>query len=136
MQKLLNCALNFALLLFKLDITQLLVDFNCFSRAVLWQKFWYGRNKDEEHIKKIQIFRFHKYNLPKNFSSPSGLKTMLSSIRSEIMDPRNRNQETPTSPLKKYLLSKNLLHSRERESLQLKLPIKELGFSYLTLRTI
>ena len=46
MKKLLNRALNFALLPFKLDITQLLVDFNRFSRAVIWQEFWYGRKKN------------------------------------------------------------------------------------------
>ena len=51
MHKLHNRALNFALLPFKLDITQLLVDFNLFSRAVIWQEFWYGRNKDEEYKK-------------------------------------------------------------------------------------
>ena len=87
MLQVLNRALNFALLPFKLDITQLLVDFNRFSRAVIWQEFWFGRDKEEEYVK--PIFKSKKNNLPKNYSSPSGLKTMLSSIRSEIMDPRN-----------------------------------------------
>ena len=50
MQKVLNQALNFALLPFKLDITQLLVDFNRFARAVIWQEFWYGRDKEVGYV--------------------------------------------------------------------------------------
>ena len=92
MQKLLNRALNFALLPFKLDITQLLVDFNRFARAMIWQEFWFERENNEEYEK--PIFKSRKKNLPKNYSTPKGLKTMLSSIRSEIMDPRNRNKRT------------------------------------------
>ena len=43
MQNILNRALNFAILPLKLDITQVLVDFNRFARAAIWQEFWYGR---------------------------------------------------------------------------------------------
>ena len=42
MQSLLNRALNFALHPLKLDITQVLVEFNRFARAAIWQEFWYG----------------------------------------------------------------------------------------------
>jgi hypothetical protein len=52
-QKLLNRALNFALLPFKLDITQLLVDFNRFARAMIWQEYWFNRDKGEEYTKPI-----------------------------------------------------------------------------------
>ena len=72
MHKLHNRALNFALLPFKLDITQLLVDFNRFSRAVIWQEFWYGRNKGEDYIK--PIFRSHKKTFPKTIHLQVALK--------------------------------------------------------------
>ena len=49
MQKLLNRALNFALLPFKLDIAQLLVDFNRFSEQ------FYGKNSGMEGIKMKNI---------------------------------------------------------------------------------
>ena len=96
MQSLLSQALNFAILPLKLDITQVLVDFNRFARASLWQEFWYGNENSETHKK--PIFKTHKSNLPQNHSTPTGLKTMLSSIKSEIMDPRNRNREEPNLP--------------------------------------
>ena len=107
MQKLLNRALNFALLPFKLDITQLLVDFNRFARAMIWQEFWFERENNEEYEK--PIFKSRKNNLPKNYSTPKGLKTMLSSIRSEIMDPRNRNQEHPNLPPEEIEALKELI---------------------------
>ena len=48
--KLLNQALNFAVLPLKLDITKLLVDFNRYSRAATWTEYWYGKY-DEEYDK-------------------------------------------------------------------------------------
>ena len=64
MKNLLNRALNFAVLPLKLDITEVLVDFNRFSRAVIWQEYWYGREKDPNFPK--NIFKSKKNNLPKN----------------------------------------------------------------------
>ena len=32
-----------------------------------------------------------KYNLPKQHNTPKGLETFLEAIKSEIIDPRNRN---------------------------------------------
>ena len=78
MRALLNCALNFSVLPVKLDITQVLVDFNRFARAAIWHEYWFGRDRDEEYSK--PIFKSHKNNLPKNHTTPIGLKTMLNSI--------------------------------------------------------
>ena len=50
MQALLNRALNFALLPLKLDITQILVDFNRFARAAIWQEFWFNREKVNHYL--------------------------------------------------------------------------------------
>ena len=50
MQKLLNRALNFAVLPHKLDSTQLLVDFNRFARSTIWQEYWFGKESEEKRI--------------------------------------------------------------------------------------
>ena len=57
----------------KLDITEVLVDFNRFSRAAIWHKYWYNREKDEQYEK--PLFKTRKNNLPKNHSTPKGLKS-------------------------------------------------------------
>ena len=57
MLNLMNRASNFAVLPLKLDITQVLVDFNPFARAVICQEYWYGREKVEKHTK--PIFKSH-----------------------------------------------------------------------------
>ena len=53
MLSLLNRALNPAISPLKLDITQVLVNFNRFSRAMIWQEYWYGREVEEEYKEKI-----------------------------------------------------------------------------------
>ena len=60
-----------------------------FERSVIWQEYFfnYEEDVDFEH----QIFRSQKTNLPKNYKSPDGLKIFLNSIKSEILDFRNRN---------------------------------------------
>ena len=58
MKKLLNRALNFAVLPIKLDLTEVLVDFNRFSRAAIWQEYWHGKEKDDSYTK--SIFRTKK----------------------------------------------------------------------------
>ena len=55
MQSLLNRALNFPLLPLQLDNTQVLVDFNRFVRAAIWQKFWYGRENYKEYIQTLDM---------------------------------------------------------------------------------
>ena len=72
MEALLNRALSFCVLPLKLDITQVLVDINRFSRATIWHEYWYEREKDQRYEK--PIFKKLKRNLPKNYSSPSSLK--------------------------------------------------------------
>ena len=69
MTNVLNRALNFAVLPLKLDITEVLVDFNKFKRAAIWTEYWYGREPEEEYVK--LIFKTHKMNLPKNHSTPT-----------------------------------------------------------------
>ena len=132
MQKLLNRALNFALLPIKLDITQLLVDFNRFARAMIWQEYWFKREKGEKYSK--PIFKSHKSNLPKNYSTPSGLKTMLTSIRSEIMDPQNRNQETPNLPPDEINALKELIRLQKERVITIKAADKGAGIVILNFK--
>ena len=85
----LNLGLNYSILPLKLDITQVLVDFRRFERSAIWQEYWHGHENDVGY--KPPIFKSQKNNLPKKHSTPKGLKTFLNSIKSEIMDSRNRN---------------------------------------------
>ena len=98
MLRLLNRALNFAIIRIKLDITEVLVDFNRYARAAIWHEYWQGKDKQEENEFSKPIFKHQKNNLPKNYNCPSGLKIFLNSIKSEIMDPRKRNDEKCNLP--------------------------------------
>ena len=95
MEKVLNRGLNFAILPLKLNITQVLVDFSRFERTMLWHEFW-GNSPKQDY--KPPIFKKEKNNLPKNHPTPSGLKTFLNAVKSEIEDPQNRNKARPNQP--------------------------------------
>ena len=129
MQSLLNRALNFAVLPMKLDITEMLVDFNRFARATKWQEFWYGREINEPYTK--PIFKTHKTNLPKNHPTPIGLKTMLNSIKSEIMDPMNRNKEEPNLPKEEIEALKHLIKLQKDRVIVIKAADKGAGIVIL-----
>ena len=60
MKKLLNSALNFAIIPLKLYITEIIVDFNRYSRAIIWHEYWHGKEEegDNEHFN--PIFRKQK----------------------------------------------------------------------------
>ena len=90
MLKVLNRGLNFSILPLKLDITQVLVDFRRFERTMIWKEFWKGR--EEEQKCEPKIFKSRKTNLPKKHKTPNGLKTYLRAVKSDIMDPHNRQQ--------------------------------------------
>ena len=87
MKTLLGRALNFSVMPLKLDMTEVLVDFNRFARATIWHEYWHGRDIDKEYRK--PLFKSQKNNLPKHHQTPKGLRSCLSAVKSEIMDPRN-----------------------------------------------
>ena len=91
MTNVLNKGLKFSILPSELDITQLLTDLKKFERTMVWREFWFGRNVEEDDEKK-PIFKRVKTNFPKNHSTPVDLKNYLAAIKSDIMDPRNRNK--------------------------------------------
>jgi hypothetical protein len=96
MTNLLNRGFNFSILPLKLDLTQVLVDFRRFERSVIWHEYFYGTEIESGSGGKI--FKSSKTNLPKNYKSPDGLKTYLGSVKSELMDHRNRNNKPCNLP--------------------------------------
>ena len=118
MNTLLNRGLNFSVLPNKTDFTQLLVDCTKFERAAIWNEFWYGREGQE--TKEKPIFKEEKSNLPKNYKSPEDLKVFLSSVRSEISDPRNRNKEESNLPPHEQTALKELLRLQKEKKIVIK----------------
>ena len=113
MKSLLNRGLSFSILPLKLDLTQVLVDFKRFERSVIWHEFWFGQ-KDKESFTP-PIFKTHKRNLPKNYTTPKELKTYLSSVKSELTDPKNRNTIKCNIPIEEIAALKELIRlQRER----------------------
>ena len=81
-----------------------MTDFKRFERTIIWKEFWYGRPQPEN--RKIPIFKSKKNNLPKNYSSPKNLSYFLAAVKSELLDPKNRNKakyNLPESELKAIL---------------------------------
>ena len=90
MEKVLNRGLNFCVLPLKLDLTQVLVDFKRFERTMIWHEFWYGREQSDNINRRL--FKSKKTNHPKNYNIPKHLKMFLCAMKSELIDPKNRNQ--------------------------------------------
>ena len=83
MERVLNKGLNFSILPEKLDITQVMVDWKFFERTIIWTEWGHGHEKEP-------IFKVTKKNFLKNYTVPKGMKTYTSSVRSEIVYPKNR----------------------------------------------
>ena len=114
MENLLNRGLNFSILPMKLDITEVLTDYKKFERKIWWHEFWFNRENEEPQEEKI--FKTDKTNFPKGHQIPQHLKVFLSSVKSEMMDPRNRNQEKCNLPVEELEALKQLIHlQRERK---------------------
>ena len=61
MEKVLNRGLEFCIQPLKLDLTQILVDYQRFERTMIWQEYWFGREKEENYktpILKAKIITF------------------------------------------------------------------------------
>ena len=91
MEELLNLGLNFAVLPIRLDITQILVDYKKYERSLVWHEFWFGR-ENAHTTYNPPMFKTNKTNFPKNHTIPEGLKVMIGAVKSEIVDPMNRNK--------------------------------------------
>ena len=124
MEKVLNRGLNFCILPPSLDITQVLANFRQFERSMVWQEFWYGR---ENEMKTIPIFRLNKTNFPRNHQIPKNLRTCLNSIKSEIMDPLNRNPALSNLPSEEVQAIKELIRLQRERIITIKLCDKGAG---------
>ena len=106
MERLLNRGLNFAILPLKMDLTQILVDFKRFERSTIWHEVWFGH---ENKTYEPPIFKTKKTNFPKKHTVPEGLKMFLHGVKSEILDPRNRNTEKCNLPVDELQALKELI---------------------------
>ena len=118
MKNLLNRGFNFSILPLKLDLTQVLVDFKRFERSMIWHEYFYGTEIEGETRGKI--FKSSKTNLPKNYKSPDGLKTYLGSVKSEIMDHRNRNNISCNLPQDEIQALKDLIKLQKEKVIVIK----------------
>ena len=117
MENVLNRGLNFSILPLKLDLTQVLVDFHKFERSMIWTEFFYGK---EIEYYNPPIFKANKNNLPKNYSSPNELKTFLGAIKSELMDPHNRNKVDCNLPPEEMKAIKQLIELQKERQIVIK----------------
>ena len=129
METLLNRGLNFSILPLKLDFTQVLVDYRRFERAAIWKEFWYGI--EDGQPKKETIFKVKKNNMPKNYSSPEGLKTFLNSVKSKLSDPQNRNEIESNLPAEELAALKDLINLQKTRQIIIKACDKGAGIIIL-----
>jgi hypothetical protein len=118
MENLLNRGLNFAILPFKLDLTQVLVDFRYFERTMIWKEFWFGR--EGANTLGPQIFKKKKSNLPRNYKTPNSLKTFLGAVKSELTDPENRNPAKCNLPQEEINALKELISLQREHKIMIK----------------
>ena len=108
MKNVLNRGLNFSILPKTLDTTQVLTEFKKMERVVIWREFFHGNNEEEETERVTPIFKTTKTNMPKNHTTPEGLKMFLNAVKSDLVDPHNRNQENCNLPLDELNALKDL----------------------------
>ena len=130
MKSLLNRGLNFCVTPLKLDITEVLVDFKRFERSVIWREFFYGREDEEVQYEK-PIFKTRKYNLPSNYAVPKPLKRYLGSVKSELLDHRNRQQANPNLPVEEIQAMKELIKLQRQRQVIIKACDKGAGLIIL-----
>jgi len=66
------------------------VDFSKFVRKLRWREFFATQEDDHEYHP--SIFRKEITNLPRNHKPPKELKMFCHAVKSEILDPENRNK--------------------------------------------
>ena len=112
MLKLLNRGLNFCVTPLKLNLAQIMVDFDQFERRVLWKEWWHGRKKPENESEEVKpIFPKKKTTLPEK--GRKAIRNMLMGIKSKTLGTDfNKTQtnisESETEALKQLVnLQKN-----------------------------
>ena len=98
------------------------MEFKQFERRAIWHEFWFGRNSDETY--EPPLFKTKKNNLPKNYPTPQGLIACLGSIKSEIIDHRNRNIIPCNIPQVEIAALKELFAPKRDRKFQNRLKLK------------
>ena len=129
MKRLLNRGFNFSILPNKMDLTQVLTDYKKFERTIVWHEFWHGKDTEIDYEK--PIFQIVKTNMPKNYSVPEGLKIFLSSVKSEILDPKNRNNIQCNLPVDEICALKELIKLQKDREIVIKSCDKGAGIMIL-----
>ena len=101
----------------KLNLTQVLVEYQKFERTMLWTEFWANQPKQDF---KPPIFKKVKTNLPRKHPTPAGLKTFLNGVKSEIEDPLNRNKCRPNLPPEEIQALKKLVQLQKERIITIK----------------
>ena len=129
MERLLNRGFNFSILPNKMDLTQVLTDYKKFERRIIWHEYHFGKDDQSEDEK--PAFRTQKTNLPKNNVIPEGLKVFLNSVKSELLDPRNRNKEECNIPVDEIIALKELIQLKKDQKIVIKACDKGAGIMIL-----
>ena len=80
---------------------------------MIWKEFWFGKESDN-YIP--PIFKQKKNNFPRNHKAPRGLLNYLAAVKSDIMDPMNRNKVSSNiSEEEKEALKTLIKLQRERQ---------------------
>ena len=79
----------------------------------------------------MPVFKIVKNNFPKNYSSPNDLKVFISSIKSELTDPLNRNSETSNIPVEKINALNQLIQLQKERQIVIKACDKGAGVMIL-----
>ena len=95
METLLNRGLNFAITPLKLNLSQVLCDFQKFERTIIWQEYW-ANQPQSEYV--APIFKKQKTNYPSKHPTPQGIKMFLNAAKSEISDIKGFNKTRPNLP--------------------------------------
>ena len=118
MKNLLNRGLNFSILPQKLDITEVFSDLKRFERIMIWQEYWYGKESIKKEGK--PIFYEKKTNMPKGHHTPQALKNFITSVKSELRDPKNRNEEKCNLPKSELEALKLLIELQKQRKIIIK----------------
>lgn len=118
MENLLNRGLNFVITPLSLDMSQVLVDFAKFERSLLWKEFFAGSEEQQTYIP--PLFKTEKTNRPTKHKTPEELKTFIHAVKSEIMDPQNRNKCRPNLPPAEIAALNTLIHLQKTRLITVK----------------
>ena len=57
---------------------------------MVWKEYHSGKENDED--RQTPLFKSKKTNFPKNHPTPKGLKEYIGAVKSDLLNPYNRNK--------------------------------------------